>query len=144
MYYSDKDKTVIEHVQRPLLPWRPPSLTKTECGLSIAGPQVITREAFLQKVKEQGKQRAAMSTCMTCFDTALNHPTWEENPVGCVARDTHRWHCKDELLCRELRALAVLVGRHAEEFAELMQDQEEIVPLSSVKPKRRPPTKTKW
>ena len=130
------------HVERPLLPWRTQMLT--ECGLPTEGHPVITRDAFIAKVKKLGVQRASMTTCMTCFNTAQRHPTFEDNPSGAMIRECESWRPKP-LVQRELRALAALVGRHREEFEELMQDQEEIVPIGSVKPKQAPRgPRSKW
>ena len=51
----------------------------TECGKVVTKVSaVITRDAFIAKVRKQGQQRSAMSTCMTCWHTARNHPSWEE------------------------------------------------------------------
>lgn len=145
VYVSDREKTVIEHVRRPRLPWRAEEYTRTECGLLLtAAGRVLSREDFIEKVKRLGQQRAAMTTCMTCFNTAQSHPTWETNPVACLGREVEHWRQKNEIFRRELRALAALVARHPEEFAELMKDQEEIVPLASVKPKKGTPARSKW
>lgn len=130
---DDEDKIAIEHVLRPLLPWRTTMLT--ECGLPSVGHPVITRERFIEKVKEQGKQRSAMTTCMTCWDTAMRHPSWQQDPVLCISREV-QWNRRDGLFKRELRAIAALIVRHRDEFDELLKDQEEIVPIRSAAKKR--------
>ncbi len=134
------EKLVPEHVQRPPLPWRDDALT--ECGLPTAEHQTITREQFIQKVKSQGQVRSAMTTCMTCWDTARRHPSWQQDPVGCISREVH-WTRRDNgLFKRELRAIAALISRHREEFDEIIKDQEEIVPLRAAAKARA--TKKKW
>jgi len=129
-FYGDEGKRVIEHVQRPRIPWRKDE-PLTECGLSVTGPHVLTRETFLRKLKEQGVQRAMLSTCYTCGETAQRHPDWNKSPSGCIDRETggfgHRE--KSKTLDRELRALAALVARHPEEFDELLRDVIEVVSL---------------
>src|SRR6266566_9811225 len=123
--FTDEEKKNLEHVQRPPLPWRREAAL-TECGLPVAGHPVISRDEFIAKLKEQGKQRAAMTTCMTCYDTAQRHPTWEEDPVMRLSREIN-WSRREGVLKTELLALAALVSRHRDEFTELLQDQKEIV-----------------
>ena len=138
-YFGEEEKAAIEHVLRPPLPWR--EVNTTECGLPAVGHPALTREDFIAKVTSQGKQRAALSTCMTCWDTAQRHPSWNEDPVMCIAREIH-WHRRDNVrFKRELLAIAALITRHRDEFAELMKDQEEIVPLPAGR--RRPPADPK-
>ncbi len=138
MYYGDEGKKIIEHVLRPPIPWRR-GVPLTECGLSVQGSNVLTREDFLRKVRDQGIQRAMLSTCYTCGETAQRHPDWHANPAGCLSREISSYARSDrrDQINRELRALAVLSERYRAEFEELMQDQREIVPLSSAR-RRRP------
>jgi hypothetical protein len=126
------DDLQIVHVQRPPLPWRKEH-HRTECGLPVAGHPVIGREEFKAKVKREGVRRAQVTTCQTCLDTANRHPSWEEDPVRAVGREMERWRWggprernpfRDELL-----ALAALVERHPEEFAEILEDIALVVPL---------------
>lgn len=146
MYFGDQGKKIIEHVRRPALPWRSTALT--ECGLSVEGPSVLTREEFLRKVKDQGIQRAMLTTCYTCGETAQRHPDWQKNPAGCLARETGMWgHGKRvDLLNREMRAIEALVSRHREEFEELMRDVIEVVSLDEERKARarggRPPVRS--
>lgn len=116
----------IDHVRRPDLPWR--RLLITECGLPVAGHPVISREVFLMRLKEEGQQRTAMRTCMTCFETARRHPIWAEDPVQAIAREVHTFKSRAAFK-RELLALAALVERHRDEFAELLEDQQAIAHL---------------
>lgn len=105
-----------EHVERPPLPWR--AAVITECGLPAAGHPVITRDEFIAKVKRQGKQRAAFSTCMTCWETAQRWPTWEQDPVQRIARETYGggYRRGSDRFRAELLAIEVLVAAHREEF----------------------------
>jgi hypothetical protein len=76
---------VLDHVKRPPLPWRDEQLT--ECGKRIIDvASCVTRDEVIAKVKKQGKQRAAMSTCMTCWQTTARHRDWAASPCDVIAR----------------------------------------------------------
>lgn len=92
IYVDDEKKVAVVHVQRPVLPWRDKALT--ECGLPSEGHPVMSREDFIAKVKREGRQRSAMTTCMTCWNTATQHPSWQEDPVGCISREV-QWNRRD-------------------------------------------------
>ena len=116
----------LEHVIRSRPPWRRGE-DLTECGKTVTGRAVITRDAFLAKVRKQGQQRSAMSTCMTCWTTARNHPSWDENPVKSLIREAARfeWHLpgregRDLTFHDELRAIEALIAAHPEEWGELL------------------------
>lgn len=111
----------IDHIERPRLPWRNGGTT-TECGLPAANHPVITRDVFLARVKELGQQRAAMVTCMTCFQTARHWPTWEEDPGHMLGRETSLNSYRSTPLDNELRAIALLVANHREEFDGLLDE----------------------
>ncbi len=133
----------IDHVQRLALPWRTHVLT--ECGLPVEGHPVISREVFIERVKEFGQSRTMMMTCMTCYETTRRHPTFEQDPARALQREIPGWYAgKPCLLSRELRAIAILVDRHRDEFDELMQDQEEIVSIETAKRRAKPPGGQKW
>ena len=137
---EDNDLPIV-HVVRPTLPWRmsrtgAPTPYKTECGLPIAGHPVITRAEFLEKIKKQGQQRAYLTTCQTCLDTARRWPSWDEDPVQCLSREVSGgWNgrTRDPNFKHELLALAMLAERHRPEFEELLEDQREIVPIGTAK-----------
>jgi hypothetical protein len=127
----------LEHVARPLLPWQDRS-TLTECGLDTVGRTVLSREEFRCKFKEQGRKRAGLSTCMTCLETASCHPSWDEDPVRSLWRETYgrpRPGFRDELL-----AIAELVDRHYEEFTTILAGLAETVRLDD----RRRATRRRW
>jgi hypothetical protein len=48
--------------------------------------RVITREEMIAKVQRQGKQRAALSSCMTCWGTAEWNRDWAASPTEVLAR----------------------------------------------------------
>lgn len=116
----------MEHVLRSPLPWRAHEEAKTECGkLALDVAKTITFDELVRKVKDQGQQRAAMSTCMTCMGRAdfRRSQDWDACPGSLIARESqhepgHAWAAvhEDSLLDRELRALAALVEAHREEF----------------------------
>jgi hypothetical protein len=137
------DPEVLEHIVRARPPWRRgPELT--ECGRAASACAVITREAFLAKVRAQGKQRAAVTTCMTCWSTADRHASWEENPIGCLSRDLERYagwrwgHAPAEAapLRDELLAVAALVRAHRNEFDALLIGLGQTVSLGDARHRR--------
>jgi hypothetical protein len=86
-------KEPVDHIIRPRLPWRSPDEPAiTECGYDASKVKAITREDFRMRLKELGRQRTAMFTCMTCADTAEHHKTWDEDPRRAVEREVI-WEC---------------------------------------------------
>lgn len=143
--------TPLEHVMRPGPPWRPAELARTECGKDIGallalGRPVLSREAVQKKIKDQGRQRAAFTTCMTCWDGVERWETWEENPVSAIGRETYgsysgRYADKTNVHFRrftdELLALAALAAAHPEEFEALLSGIGETVSLAERREARR-------
>lgn len=133
----------LEHVERVTPPWRRDLVT--ECGLPVAGHPVISRDAFIAKVKSQGKQRSAMTTCMTCWDSAVRNQPWDENPVKSLIREAerHRWAGRGrdgrdvERFRRELLAIAALIEAHRDEFDDMVAGLGETVRLSDRRAERR-------
>jgi hypothetical protein len=113
---------LLEHVLRSLPPWR--SGAETECGhdaAEFAPDRLITRDQFAAKVRQQGKQRSAMTTCMTCWHTAIRHHDWAHSPSSVLAREVNKatyWRDGEDepLIDRELRAVAALIEAHRGEF----------------------------
>lgn len=128
------DKLPLEHVERTALPWRRESMT--ECGLPAAGHPVISRDAWLAKVRSQGTQRAAFTTCMTCWSAAQRNATWEADPIRVVQRATEDYRRKDAFAA-ELRALALLVEAHREEFDETLAGLADVGDLAARRLARR-------
>lgn len=119
-------KEPVDHILRPQLPWRRDQPAITECGYDASKVKALTREEFFQRVKDLGKQRTAMLTCMTCADTARRHGTWDDDPRRALEREIN-WECgyhrRDENGVRlrdELFAIAALIEAHREEFAGLV------------------------
>lgn len=119
-------KEPVAHIARPDLPWREPE-GLTECGRPVAEfAEVMTRDEAIAKVKDLGKTRFAMVSCITCWQTASRHPHWEKSPSSVMARSIERsgWRFGDSeernLLDRELRAIAALIEAHREEFDQLV------------------------
>jgi hypothetical protein len=132
----------LEHVLRAVPPWRTGPLL-TECGQLADGKPVLTRDAFIAKVKSQGKMRSSLTTCMTCWETASRHSgTWETDPLGVMAREMTRsraWPAgvreSDPAAVRvrdELLAIEELVSRHPEEFCAILDGLGETVRLSDL------------
>lgn len=119
-------KEPVDHIIRPLLPWRSTEGAITECGYDATKVPTLTRVEFFRREKDLGKQRTAMLTCMTCSDTARRWGAWEDDPRLALqreiewerghnywarARDDRGQRLKDELL-----AIAALIEAHREEF----------------------------
>ncbi len=122
------------HVLRAAPPWRNsdnPALT--ECGKHPdAGMPVMTLDEFAAKLKREGQQRSAMTTCMTCWHTAVRYRSvsWAASPVAVIAREAawgRDWNgeIRDDPSARlfrdELIAITELISRHREEFDGLVE-----------------------
>jgi hypothetical protein len=126
-------KIPVDHVIRPRLPWRSPDEPAiTECGYDASKVKTLSREGFAERLKEYGRQRAGLVTCMTCMQAAERHPTWEEDPRLSIAREVQwevSWwssvHGSREnegrhRLKDELEALAGLAAAFPDKFRELL------------------------
>lgn len=113
-------KQPVDHIIRPLLPWRDgPGIT--ECGYDASKVSAITRDAYAQRVKDLGKQRAAMLTCMTCSGTAERWGAWHDDPRKALGREIEwegGWGRRNNgsRLRDELEAIAALIDAHRDEF----------------------------
>lgn len=122
---AEQDELRRDHVLRAVVPWRTGALL-TECGQPATDDMpVLTLAEFLVRVRQLGKTRAVMITCITCWKTAVNHhaDTWESDPVAVVAREVTRaqYRAAERRQFRdELTALAELAARHPDEFAGLV------------------------
>jgi hypothetical protein len=116
-------KEPVDHILRPSLPWRNDAAI-TECGFDASKVKTLTREEHVHRVKDLGKQRAAMMTCMTCAQTAGNYGTWEDDPRQALHREITWEHGgywrartdRGERLKDELLAIAALIAAHRDEF----------------------------
>jgi hypothetical protein len=121
-------KEPVDHIIRPQLPWRGGEAAITECGYDAGKVKAVTREEHFGRLKDLGRQRTAMITCMTCMDTAARWPTWEDDPRKALEREI-TWECglygyrddRGTRLLDELLAIAKLVGMHREKFLELIE-----------------------
>lgn len=121
-------KEPVDHILRPRLPWRIGEGAITECGFDASKVKSLTRADFFQRVKDMGKQRTAMLTCMTCADTAGRWGTWEDDPRLAMEREI-TWERgngyrprsdRGELLKDELIAIAALIEMHHNEFLSIV------------------------
>jgi hypothetical protein len=118
-------KEPVDHIIRPILPWRSSQGAITECGYDASKVKAITRAEFFQRVKDLGQQRCAMLTCMTCSDTARRYGTWEDDPRAAIGREVN-WERgefwgrgrsdRGTLLKEELLAIEALIETHRDEF----------------------------
>lgn len=133
----------ITHIQRANLPWRDERVT--ECGLDASRHPTWSRAEVQAKQKKLGKQRLAMLTCMTCLSTYERHTSWEEDPASCMLRhaqgNTRRWvrnpSPEQRAFSDELRAIAMLVEAHREEFDSILADLRDVVDLSQARRQAR-------
>lgn len=102
----------LDHVARPMLPWRVSHLT--ECGLSTSSLPVIDVDTLIARIGRLGQRRTALGVCMTCWTTASHSKKWDIDPVSVMEREVRRH--KPKQLERELRAIAALINAHREEF----------------------------
>lgn len=143
----------LEHVERPQPPWR--DLHLTECGRDTATVPVITRDQLIAKVKHQGQQRAAFTTCMTCWQRCRYTQAWDTNPVSCLMREAARYEhismrralFTDRKLAPpenqriteagrfrdELLAIAALIDAHRDEFDEFVAGLGDTVQLDAAR-----------
>jgi hypothetical protein len=121
-------KEPVDHIERPTLPWRNQA-SLTECGLAAVQVRAITRTDFDRRIKEWGEQRTAITTCMTCYNTARRWGTWQDDPRKAIEREVN-WETgygfgpspHGTQLRDELKAIALLIERHRSEFKELVHD----------------------
>ena len=118
-------KDPVDHILRPQLPWRSDGGI-TECGYNAEKVPTITRAAYFARKKDLGQQRCAMTTCMTCADTATRWATWDDEPRQAMQREieweghgSYGWGRNDKRGTRlrdELLAIAALIEAHRDEF----------------------------
>lgn len=127
------DPVVIDHVRRLDLPWHVSTLV--ECGRAVGDvAAVLDRAEFMAKVRRLGWQRAALSTCMTCADTANRYAkSWGEDPVAAMLRECVR---PRTAFSDELRALAALVRAHREEFDQYRAGLNQTIDLATARRNR--------
>jgi hypothetical protein len=132
-------KEPVDHILRPQLPWRPPGAGITECGFNAASVKTLTRDEFFARLREYGRQRTAVMTCMTCSDTAQRWATWEQEPRQMMEREIawegarfHSWAGRERFsdagrgqqLQDELLAIADLIEAHRADFDRLIAERQ--------------------
>lgn len=128
-------KLEVDHVLRPLPPWREEPVT--ECGLQVS-PRVrlITRTDLITRLRDWGRQRTSMTTCITCFTTAARWQSWADKPGDVIARDVHRGGDERSLIDDELRAIAALIEAHQDEFDDLLAGLQQTTSLVEARRQR--------
>lgn len=126
-------------------PWRQ-TRGATDCGKPIDpdgtanGAQVFTWDELTAFVAKHGQQRAAILTCMTCYNTHRNYRPWSVDPVTAIAREAHSARSRrkpDTTLATELKALARLVELHPDEFAAIIDGLNRTDDLAAARQRRR-------
>lgn len=123
-------KEPVDHILRARLPWRSDGEGDiTECGYDASKVATITRDQFFHRVKDLGKQRAAMLTCMTCSDTVRRWGTWDDDPRLAVGREIE-WERgrfgsgRGNRLRDELVVIAALIEAHRDDFDAMLAENE--------------------
>lgn len=80
----------VDHIARLIVPWRA-DVELTECGRAVTevpAERIVTVDTVNARVRDQGQQRAAFSTCMTCWETAERwHGSGRRNRLGAILRE---------------------------------------------------------
>ena len=135
----------VEHIAREPLPWRDSLLT--ECGLAPSGGRtILTGTEYDAKVRKQGEQRAALSTCMTCWTARdRNSATWLDSPDDVIlryataARTMRGGNPRAEAaqFNAELKAIAAVVAAHRDQFEGFLADLAASTDLTARRRNRR-------
>lgn len=124
----------LDHVRRPDLPWR--ASTTTECGRDSSEVKSISRDDLIARLRDWGSQRTSLHTCMTCWTTANNYQTFDQNPGQAMAREV-RYGESGPQITAELRALAALAVKYKDEFDEFVAGLGEAANLAERRRQRR-------
>lgn len=132
------------HITRPLLPWQSERLT--ECGRDADDFRegiVIDRVEVKALLAKHGKQRVSFLCCMTCLGRSnYSFDTWEDNPASVMRRYCERsgggWSGDPNAAINvELRALALLVAAHRDEFDQAVRDLQGAATLDAKRREKR-------
>lgn len=115
----------LTHIRRTPLPWR--ETHKTVCGRPVSqypDDLVVTLEQAKAMQRRLGQQRFALAICMTCAHNVGHWVRWDDDPLGRMQREvTGGGFGKVEPeIVNELRAIALLIDAHREEFDGLVAD----------------------
>lgn len=129
-------REALQHIIRPMIPWREGEPGLTECGRAQTDvAQWITLEEFIIKVRREGQQRSAMTTCMTCWSRAAVgarvQEDWGHRPSAVIEREILRSGQPESRLDTELRAIALLIQAHREEFDSLISGLQDAISLDA-------------
>lgn len=122
-------KDPVDHILRPQLPWRSDGGI-TECGYDATKVSTLSRDAYFDRLKNLGRQRSAMLTCMTCADTASRWLTWQDDPRPAMQREitwetSYRRGDRGIRLRDELLAIEALIIAHRDEFDQHIKNTEQ-------------------
>jgi hypothetical protein len=148
----------VDHIARLALPWRTEA-EHTECGKRFddVDNRLVTVDDVRARVARIGKQRAAFTVCMTCWDTVTR---WAgaggRDTLGAIEREiqgtqyarpphpgdrnpmkAQRMWARRQRLEAEIEALAALVEAHREEFDGYIAGRAEAVSLADRRRERR-------
>lgn len=129
----------LNHIARPALPWQ--TFVLTECGRPVeefADGIVVSRVETKAIIGRLGKTGAYMVMCVTCLNRAnYDVDAWDLDPVSVMRRHCERGTRRpDDPIATELRAIALLVQAHRDEFDQTIRDLADAVPLSERRQQR--------
>ncbi len=111
---------LLDHVSRISPSWAT-TLPLTECGRRIDDTgSTITFDEMAEKFKRQGKQRAGMSSCMTCINRVSYGQEEGDDIVSRVSAYLTRTHRVWGEIAHELEAIDALVAAHRDEYDDLV------------------------
>jgi len=126
----------LTHIVRAMPPWCRDTEQLTECRLPAHAFPVWTRAEALEEQRRLGAQRFSLFVCQTCRSASNMNAAWEENPAKCLQRYLgHAAYYLEEptpaarVIHDELRAIAVLIDRHRDEFDALRTGFGEVIAL---------------
>ncbi len=112
---------LLDHVSRIMPTWARTN-PLTECGRRVDDTgSTITFDEMVAKVKRQGKQRASMSSCMTCWGKVSYGQAPASDVMSIAAAYLSRTHRLREEVGRELEAIDALVAAHLPEYEQLLE-----------------------
>lgn len=121
-------KPTVAHIVRVRLPWN--TTDRTECGKDPEQfRRVVSRGEAVRRWKEVGATRARYEFCMTCVDTANRWPSFNDDPVEASKRGATWRTGHDDLTSAELRAVALVLDSHRDEFEAVVGDLLSVAPI---------------
>jgi hypothetical protein len=127
--------SALRHIWRAELPWR--RTIETECGLRVrsaidgratspVAERCVNRASYLDEQRRECREPATrhrwlLGFCQPCQLASLAHRSFDESPHLLLLRACQVYGKRARLIDSELRAVALLVARHRDEFDEQIE-----------------------